>query len=258
MKAVLASYTLSLAVFIPISGWVANRFGTRRVFASAIGVFTLGSFLVRRLDQYPRAGGVPHPAGLRRRHDAARGPAHHGAHLRQIRAHPRHELRRHSRARRPDARAAARRIDHRLFSLERDFLRQHPDRPVRPGPGAQALAELRRRQELSAGLRRAGAVRLGHLAAVLRARGIRRAHAERPRDRRRCWRSRRRCSRPTACIRCARRIRCCASSLTRIRSFRVAVSGNLLTRLGHRRPALPAAAALPGGTGLHARSNPDS
>src|ERR1700683_1374781 len=45
MKAVLASYTLSLAVFIPISGWMANRFGTRRVFASAIGVFTLGSFL---------------------------------------------------------------------------------------------------------------------------------------------------------------------------------------------------------------------
>ena len=45
MKAVLASYTLSLAVFIPISGWMANRFGTRRVFAAAIGVFTLGSFL---------------------------------------------------------------------------------------------------------------------------------------------------------------------------------------------------------------------
>jgi EmrB/QacA subfamily drug resistance transporter len=45
MKAVLASYTLSLAVFIPISGWMANRFGTRRVFAAAIGTFTLGSFL---------------------------------------------------------------------------------------------------------------------------------------------------------------------------------------------------------------------
>jgi EmrB/QacA subfamily drug resistance transporter len=45
MKAVLASYTLSLAVFIPISGWMANRFGTRRVFAAAIGIFTLGSFL---------------------------------------------------------------------------------------------------------------------------------------------------------------------------------------------------------------------
>jgi EmrB/QacA subfamily drug resistance transporter len=45
MKSVLASYTLSLAVFIPISGWMADRFGTRRVFASAIGIFTAGSFL---------------------------------------------------------------------------------------------------------------------------------------------------------------------------------------------------------------------
>jgi EmrB/QacA subfamily drug resistance transporter len=43
MKSVLASYTLSLAVFIPISGWMADRFGTRTVFASAIGIFTLGS-----------------------------------------------------------------------------------------------------------------------------------------------------------------------------------------------------------------------
>jgi EmrB/QacA subfamily drug resistance transporter len=32
-------------VFIPVSGWVADRFGTRRVFASAIGLFTLGSLL---------------------------------------------------------------------------------------------------------------------------------------------------------------------------------------------------------------------
>jgi EmrB/QacA subfamily drug resistance transporter len=45
MKAVLASYTLSLAVFIPTSGWMANRFGTRSVFASAIGTFTVASFL---------------------------------------------------------------------------------------------------------------------------------------------------------------------------------------------------------------------
>jgi EmrB/QacA subfamily drug resistance transporter len=45
MKAVLASYTLSLAVFIPISGWMADRFGTRRVFGTAIGLFTVSSFL---------------------------------------------------------------------------------------------------------------------------------------------------------------------------------------------------------------------
>src|SRR6516225_9805521 len=45
MKSVLASYTLSLAVFIPVSGWMADRFGTRQVFTAAIGLFTLGSFL---------------------------------------------------------------------------------------------------------------------------------------------------------------------------------------------------------------------
>jgi EmrB/QacA subfamily drug resistance transporter len=45
MKSVLSSYTLSVAVFIPVSGWVADRFGTRRVFSSAIGIFTLGSVL---------------------------------------------------------------------------------------------------------------------------------------------------------------------------------------------------------------------
>ncbi len=45
MKSVLASYTLSLAVFIPVSGWMADRYGTRRVFSSAIGLFTLGSLL---------------------------------------------------------------------------------------------------------------------------------------------------------------------------------------------------------------------
>jgi EmrB/QacA subfamily drug resistance transporter len=43
LKAILTSYTLSLAVFIPLSGWMADRFGTRRIFAAAITVFSLGS-----------------------------------------------------------------------------------------------------------------------------------------------------------------------------------------------------------------------
>jgi EmrB/QacA subfamily drug resistance transporter len=45
MKAVLSSYTLSVAVFVPVSGWLADRYGTRRVFATAIALFTLGSLL---------------------------------------------------------------------------------------------------------------------------------------------------------------------------------------------------------------------
>lgn len=45
LKAALTSYALSLAVFIPISGWVADRMGTRRTFSYAIGLFALGSLL---------------------------------------------------------------------------------------------------------------------------------------------------------------------------------------------------------------------
>jgi EmrB/QacA subfamily drug resistance transporter len=41
----ISSYLVSLAVFIPLSGWVAERFGARLVFRSAIVVFTLGSIL---------------------------------------------------------------------------------------------------------------------------------------------------------------------------------------------------------------------
>jgi EmrB/QacA subfamily drug resistance transporter len=45
LKTVLTSYTLSLALFIPISGWMADRYGTRRVFSTAVAVFLVGSLL---------------------------------------------------------------------------------------------------------------------------------------------------------------------------------------------------------------------
>src|SRR6478672_3802691 len=43
LKAVVASYIVSLAVGIPISGWIADRFGTRRVFSTAVALFTVAS-----------------------------------------------------------------------------------------------------------------------------------------------------------------------------------------------------------------------
>jgi EmrB/QacA subfamily drug resistance transporter len=45
MNVALTSYLLSLTVFIPASGWVADRYGTRTVFRWAIVVFTVGSIL---------------------------------------------------------------------------------------------------------------------------------------------------------------------------------------------------------------------
>jgi EmrB/QacA subfamily drug resistance transporter len=43
LKLAITSYLLSLAVFLPISGWTADRFGARTVFRGAIAVFMLGS-----------------------------------------------------------------------------------------------------------------------------------------------------------------------------------------------------------------------
>src|SRR5258706_9403856 len=43
LNVAITCYLLSLAVFVPISGWTADRFGARRVFSAAIVVFTLGS-----------------------------------------------------------------------------------------------------------------------------------------------------------------------------------------------------------------------
>lgn len=41
----MSAYMLAVAVFIPISGWLADRFGSRRVFGSAIVLFSLSSLL---------------------------------------------------------------------------------------------------------------------------------------------------------------------------------------------------------------------
>jgi len=45
LKSVVTSYVVSLAVCIPASGWMADRFGTRRVFSTAVAIFTLSSIL---------------------------------------------------------------------------------------------------------------------------------------------------------------------------------------------------------------------
>src|SRR6267142_2687175 len=53
MSAAITSYLVSLAVFIPISGWIADRFGARQVFAAAIGFFVLGSVLCGLSETLP-------------------------------------------------------------------------------------------------------------------------------------------------------------------------------------------------------------
>ncbi|MFD2249423.1 EmrB/QacA subfamily drug resistance transporter [Pseudochelatococcus lubricantis] len=43
LHSAITTYLLSLSVFLPLSGWIADRFGARRVFCAAIAVFTLAS-----------------------------------------------------------------------------------------------------------------------------------------------------------------------------------------------------------------------
>lgn len=54
MNTIITSYLLAVAVFVPISGWAADRFGSRRVFIAAVLLFTLSSIacaLSQTLDQ---------------------------------------------------------------------------------------------------------------------------------------------------------------------------------------------------------------
>src|SRR6476661_10286808 len=44
LKLAITSYLLALAIFIPASGWTADRFGARNVFRIAIAIFMVGSF----------------------------------------------------------------------------------------------------------------------------------------------------------------------------------------------------------------------
>lgn len=46
----MTAYLITLAVFIPVSGWFADRFGARTVFASAIAIFTVASLLCGLAD----------------------------------------------------------------------------------------------------------------------------------------------------------------------------------------------------------------
>jgi EmrB/QacA subfamily drug resistance transporter len=50
MNVALTSYLLSLSVFIPASGWFADRYGSRNIFRAAIAIFTIGSILCGRAD----------------------------------------------------------------------------------------------------------------------------------------------------------------------------------------------------------------
>ncbi len=64
LKLALTSYLVSLAIFIPASGWAADRFGARTIFRAAILVFTSGSILCGLASTLPELVGARIVQGL--------------------------------------------------------------------------------------------------------------------------------------------------------------------------------------------------
>lgn len=50
----ITAYLLSVGIFLPLSGWLADKFGARTIFSSAIVVFTLGSICCALVDSLPQ------------------------------------------------------------------------------------------------------------------------------------------------------------------------------------------------------------
>ena len=80
LKLALTSYLVSLAIFIPISGWMADRYGAKRVFRIAIAVFMVGSIACAAVGLARSTSWSPRFApGHGRRDDDAGGAAGAGA-----------------------------------------------------------------------------------------------------------------------------------------------------------------------------------
>lgn len=53
MNLAVTTYVLALAIFIPVSGWFADRYGARRIFVAALAIFTLGSIACGAAQSFP-------------------------------------------------------------------------------------------------------------------------------------------------------------------------------------------------------------
>ena len=135
----MTGYTLALAAVIPMTGWAADRFGTKRLYLLAIVLFALGSVLCAAGHHVADAGHLPRAPGPRRRHaDAAR---HDDPDPRRRAGADRPGDGRDGRpdAARPDLRPDPRRLPDRRRELALDLPDQHPDRHRRLVYAAIAL-----------------------------------------------------------------------------------------------------------------------
>ena len=86
------AYVLTLAVFIPLSGWLADRFGARRVFITALVIFTIGSGLCGLATSFSMLIAMRVVQGVGRSDDDAGRTPHSDPQFPAVRARHRHDL----------------------------------------------------------------------------------------------------------------------------------------------------------------------
>ena len=138
LNLVIATYLLSLAVFIPVSGWIADRLGTRAVFCAAIAIFAAGSALCGVVDEPADDAGHARGARLWRRDDDPGRAAYPAAQLSALGSRLGDELDDDPGDDRADRGSDRRRISDDLSFLARDLLSQRADRRCRCRAGLVA------------------------------------------------------------------------------------------------------------------------
>ena len=129
----MTAYLLMLAVFIPISGWVADRIGARSVFVTAIAIFTVSSDSLR-IEQWNYGVYLgAHRSRDRRRDDGSRWAAGGTAHNGKAQADGGDRLHHLAGAGRACGGASRRRLHHHVFYVALDLLSQCAARDHRHG-----------------------------------------------------------------------------------------------------------------------------
>ncbi len=127
----ISAYLVTVAVLIPVSGWMADRFGTRTVFAVAIAVFTLASVGCAASVSLPMLVVMRVVQGVGGRVDGARGSPARVAVKCQGRLGAGHRMAYLARSRSSRARPNSRRSRRHRGILAVDLYRQHPARHYR-------------------------------------------------------------------------------------------------------------------------------
>ena len=127
----LTSYLVANAIVLPMTGWLAGRFGRKRLLMMSVTGFTVASFLCGLAPSLAVSDFLPHHSGRLRRRLAAALAGHPDGVVSAGKARPGHGLLGAGHRGRAHAGSGCGRLAHRQLQLALGLLHQHPDRRCR-------------------------------------------------------------------------------------------------------------------------------